>query len=275
MTMPPALARPAQPSSPCSRRRLACRLAGLAAALWLPAASRAAPEADASLCGSAPHPAYPAVDQPALVQSWLPGHVRDGPGPDCSVLQGRDFELLVRLTASFNHPADQDGLLTRLGAVSALKGTTYWSFTDRKRQLLFKEAYAVDSAASVQPRPDFTATELRAGQELCFVHSDNRSAKLQHYGMRLVKISPDLLRLQVENLDELRMYGLLVASPRETQWSVTLERLGPSRWGYRSLLGQRRLRLGRNEQHRLSNLARSVAMFDLLAGRQTDIEGHR
>ena len=275
MTLPPTPARPTQWASACSRRRLACRLAGLAGTLWLPAASRAGPEPNAGLCGNAPHPAYPAVDQPASVQSWLPGHLHDGPGPDCSVLQGRDFELLVRLTASFNLAADLDGLLTRMGAVSAMKGASYWSFTDRKRQLLFKEAYAVDSAGSLQPRPDFTATELRTGQELVFVNSDNRSSKLQHYGMRLAKITPDLLRLQVENLDELRMYGLLVASPRETQWSVTLERLGPGRWGYRSLLGQRRLRLGRNEQHRLSNLARSVAMFDLLAGRQTDSEGHR
>ena len=54
-----------------------------------------------------------------------------------------------------------------------------------------------------------------------------------------------------------------------------IERLGSGRWGYRSLLAQRRLRLGRNEQHRLSNLARSVAMFDLRAGRQTEIEAYR
>jgi hypothetical protein len=33
--------------------------------------------------------------------------------------------------------------------------------------------------------------------------------------------------------------------------------------------------MGGAEQHRLSNLARSVAMFDHLAGRQTDIEPYR
>jgi len=255
----------------CTRR--ACWLGLVGLVLAAPAVS-AGPEPTA-LCGTAPPPAYPATDKPAHVESWLLDGRRDGATPDCSALQGREFELLVRLTASFNGPADIDGLLARLGAVSALKGATYWSYTDKKRQVLFKEAFAVDKPGSTQPRPDYTATELRSGHELPFVHNDNRSSHLSPYGMRLVKATPDMLQFQVENLGELRMFGLLLVAARETQWSVTLERLGPGRWGYRSLLAQRHLRLGRNEQHRLSNLSRCVAMFDLLAGRQTEIEVYR
>ena len=231
--------------------------------------------AAAPLCGSAPAPAYPPVDKPAVVETWLLDGHRDGPLPDCGALQGRDFELLVRLTASFAAPGEADAMLARLGAVSALKGASYWSFTEHKRLLLFKDSFAVEQPGNLQPRPDYTAGELRSGRELSYVHSDNRSAKLLPYGMKLVKATPDLLQLQVENLGEMRTFGLLLVAPRETQWSVTVERLGPGRWGYRSLLAQRRLRLGRNEQHRLSNLARAVAMFDLLAGRQTGIESYR
>ena len=258
-----------------SRRRLWPQLATLLGICKLAAPARAGGDPTATLCGAAPPPPYPAPDKPALVESWLLDGRRDGAAPDCSALQGRDFELLVRVTASFNGPADIDALLTRMGAVSALKGATYWSFTDHKRQLLFKEAFAVDKPGSTQPRPDFTAAELRSGAELPFVHNDNRSSHLSPYGMRLVKATPDMAQLQVENLSDMRMFGLLLVAARETQWSVTVERLGPGRWGYRSLLAQRRLRVGRNEQHRLSNLARCVAMFDLLAGRQTEIEAYR
>ena len=258
-----------------SRRRLWPQLATLVGACGLGAPAGAANEPAAGLCGSAPAPAYPAPDKPAVVEAWLLDGRRDGATPDCGALQGRDFELLVRLTASFNGPADIDALLLRLGAVSALKGASYWSFTDHQRLPLFKEAFAVDKPGSTQLRPDFTVAELRSGVELPFVHSDNRSSNLSPYGLRLVKATPDMVQLQVENLGEMRLFGLLLVAPRETQWSVMIERLGSGRWGYRSLLAQRRLRLGRNEQHRLSNLARSVAMFDLLAGRQTEIEAYR
>ena len=258
-----------------SRRRLWPQLAALVGACCLVGPAKAGTEPAAGLCGTAAAPAYPAPDKPAVVESWLLDGRRDGATPDCSALQGRDFELLVRLTASFNGPGDIDALLLRLGAVSALKGASYWSYTDHKRQPLFKEAFAVDKPGSIQPRPDYTAAELRGGLELPFVHNDNRSSHLSPYGMRLVKATPDMLQLQVENLSDMRMFGLLLVGARESQWSVTIERLGAGRWGYRSLLAQRRLRLGRSEQHRLSNLARCVAMFDLLAARQTEIETYR
>ena len=258
-----------------SRRRHCQRLGALASAALMPPALLYGAEPAGALCGNALPPGYPAQDKPPIIQTWLLDGHRDGPTPDCSALQGREFELVVRLTGSLAATADLDLMLARLGAVSAMKNATYWSFTEHKRLALFKDAYAVESASNLQARADFSPAELRHGQELTYVHSDNRSSKLMPYGMRLVKSSPDSLQLHIENLGELRMYGLLMTAARETQWSVTLERLGPARWGYRSLLAQRRLRMGRNEQHRLSNLARSAAMFDLLAGRQTDLEAPR
>ena len=258
--------------SHCSRRRLLQCLAPLAA-LTGPVCWAAAEPAPA--CGTAPPPAYPAVDKPALVQSWLQGGRQDGPPPDCSALRGRDFELLVRVTASFNAPGDLDTLLARCGAVSALKGATYWSFTDQKRLVLFREAFAVDAPATAKPRADFSPAELRSGAEMVFVHSDNRSSHLSPYSMRLATATADSFALQVENLSDMRMFGLLLVAARETQWAVSIERLGHGRWGYRSLLGQRHLRMGRAEQHRLSNLARCVALFDVLSGRQTEIEAYR
>lgn len=255
-----------------TRRRL-CGLAAWAAVTGPMPMAWAAPSV--ALCGATPAPAYPPADKPALVQSWQQEGRHDGPPPDCRSLRDRDFELLVRLTASYVAPGDLDAQLARVGAVSLLKGATYWSFSDRKRLVLFQEAFAVEAAGSLRPRTDFSAAELRSGAELHFVHSDNRSSKLSPYSLRLVQATPEAVQLQIENTADLRYLGLLLVGAHEMQWSVSIERLGPDRWGYRSLLGLRHLHLGRAEQHRQSNLARCVAMFDLLAGRQTDIEQYR
>ena len=247
----------------------------LTAVLIGPVCASAAAGTAVPLCGAAPAPAYPAHDQPAIVQSWVLDGRHDGPAPDCGLLRGREFELLVRLTASFAAPDNLDALLARCGAISSLKSASYWSFSDHKRLALFREAFAVDQVGSTKARADFSAAELRVGTELPFVHSDNRTSHLSPYGMRLLHAHADGFVLRVENMADMRMWGMLLVAARETQWAVQIDRLGPGRWGYRSLLAQRQLRMGRTEQHRLSNLSRSVAMFDLLAGRQTEIEGYR
>jgi hypothetical protein len=226
-------------------------------------------------CGSAPPPPYPAVDKPALVHCWLEDHRQDGPWPDCAGLRTRDFELMVRVTASFAAPGDVNDMLARFGAVSQLKNAQYWSFTDRKRQSLIREAYAIDAPATARPRPDFSADELRSGAELFYAHSDNRSAKMVPYSLQLVHSSAEGFQVRIENAADIRYMGFSLVDARDMQWAVSVERLAPGHWGYRSLLGLRHLGMGRAEQHRLSNLSRAVGMFDLLAGRQTDIEGYR
>ena len=260
-------------NSESRRRALLAWFGGLVGAAVLPQPALAA--AAATLCGSATPPAYPAADRPALVQSWLLEGRQDGPTPDCSSLADRDFELMVRVTASYVAPGDLDSQLARCGAVSKLKGASYWSFTDNKRLVLFRDAFAVAKPGSTQPRPDFSVAELRSGAELYYVHSDNRSSTLSPYCVRLVHSTPDSFQLRFENVSDVRYMGLIMVASHEMQLSVSVERLGSGRWGYRSLLGMRHLHLGSTEQHRLSNLSRSVAMFDLLAGRHTDLEPYR
>jgi hypothetical protein len=258
-----------------SRRQVLQVLPGLAAIGGPLAWAGPATAAEPSMCGAAPPPAYPAHDKPALVQSWLRGGHQDGPLPDCGGLRTRDFELLVRLTARFESTQDAAAMLARLGTVSSLKGLPYWSYTDKKRQVLIRESYAVDNPASMKPRADFSPAELRSGAALFFAQSDNRAASLVPYSLQLLSAGPERLMLRVENVADLRYMGLMVVGAHELQWVMALEPLPNGHWGYRSLLGICNLGLGRAEQHRLSNLARSVAMFDHLAGRQTEIERYR
>jgi len=227
------------------------------------------------LCGQAPPPPYPPYDRPPLVHSWLAGGRQDGPAPDCTGLARRDPELLIRLVGSYVGPGDLAAQLLRLGAVSTLEGMGYWSFTDRRRLTLIEQAFAVDSPVTRRPRPDFTLEELRRGDELYFMQRDNRSSALVPYGLRVLPTGPESLLLRVENVGDIKVMGLTLVAAREVQWAVGIERLGGTRYGYRSLLAVQRLRLGPADRHRLSNLARAVAMFDLLAGQQTEVESMR
>ncbi len=267
-----------QPCAALARRALLARLGMLgawgAAGAW-PRAALALGDPAEPLCGRAPPPPYPAADQRVVVQTWVAGGRRDGPPPDCSGLSTTDVELLLLLTASYRSAGDLNQQLARFGAVSRLKGMQYWSFSDRRRQTLIPEAHAVQSLASLQPRADFSVAELKSGAPLSFVHNDNRTSALVPYQMRLLRHGADGFTLRVENIGEIAMFGLTLVASHEMQWTVTVERLSAGLWGYRGMLALHRLRLGGVDQHRLSNLSRAAAMFDLVAGRQTDVEPYR
>lgn len=250
-------------------------LAGLGGLGCSPAAVQAWGADPVPQCGKGAPPPFPPADKPPLVQCWVDGGTQDGPQPDCSPLRLQDHVLLVRLTASYVAPGGIDDQLARVGAVSTLKGMPYWSFTDRQRQPLIREAYAIDAPATARPRPDFTVAELRRGQDLFFVHSDNRSSALVPFVMRVTQQAPDSFALRVENIGDVKFMGFTVLAPREIQWGVSVEHLGGNRFGYRALLGVRKLRMGSADKHRQSNLARVVAMFDLLSGRVTEVESYR
>ena len=247
--------------------------AWVATAGLLPAAAGAAPAQ--TLCGDAAFPPPPAADQPPLVQCWLRDGQRDGALPDCSGLQPRDFELLVRVNGAYKAAGDIDEQLIRLGAVSAQSGMTYWSFSDRRRQLLVLESHAVDNLERRQRRADFNAAELRSGVALFYLQTDNRSSEPSAFGMMLLRASAQSVTVRIENLSDIRMFGLLVMAPRDMQMVLTLKQQAPGLWSYRSLMGVRRLRMASDDQHRLSNLSRSVALFDHMAARYSPVEQYR
>ncbi len=278
--MPLSARRRHLPTSPARRRCLRdgwrwgwTMGAWAAAAGLLPVATRAAPAQ--TLCGDAAFPPPPAADQPPLVQCWLRDGQRDGPLPDCSGLQSLDFELLVRVSGAYKATGDLDEQLARLGAVSTQSGMTYWSFTDHRRQLLVLDSHAVHNLERRQRRGDFSAAELRSGVELFYLQTDNRSSEPSAFGMMLLRASAQTVTVRMENLSDIRMFGLLVMAPRDMQMVLTLKQQAPGLWHYRSLAGVRRLRLASDDQHRLSNLSRSVALFDHMAGRHSPVEQYR
>lgn len=239
------------------------------------ASAQAATPAAAGSCGDGAPPAWPAPGQPPLLHAWLAGGRQDGPAPDCSALPARPYALLLRLVATLQAPADADALALRLGAVSTHTGMRYWSFSDRQRLVLVRQAHALDNLAQRRPRPDFSLAELRSGAPLHFEQTDNRASAPLAYTMRLIQAAPDRLRLLLHNASDLRWMGLTLLAAHELQWQVDLQHLGAQRWAYLSLLGVQRLRLGSADSHRLSHLSRLVAQHDHLAGVSTEVERWR
>ena len=260
--------------APLPQRRAVLRLALAGLPLW-PAAASAWGEPAAALCGNGPAPAHPAPGQPPLLETWVAGQPTAGPAPDCQGLSMASPELLVRLTGSCQRHSTLADELQRFGQVSRLKGMPYWSFTDQKREPMIALAHAVTDAGGREARADFSLAELQGGGLLYFVHDDNRSRRAVVYRMRLLRHSDTGFVLYFDNLGELSFMGLTLLAPQELQWRVSVQALGAGVWGYQSLLALQRMRLGRASQHRLSNLSRTVAMFDLWAGRQTDVERYR
>lgn len=268
-----------------SRRRLLCA-AVLAACGWRGTCAAAATAGvagaaglaqRAGLCavGSVGAALWPGPEQPPLVRSWLAGEPAAWPLPDCSGLPDVAAELLVEVSASYRDggapAADLSAQLLRLGAVSALAGMRYWSFSDGRREQLVEAAFAVDGPRSQQPRADFTLAELRAGQPLWWLQRDNRSAGLVHYRLQVLQADAQRLRLVAHNVDDVRWLGLTLVGAGELQWLQQLDRLPDGRVGWRGLAALQHLRLGGAAQNRRAQLARVVAWFDHLAGRETDL----
>ena len=68
-------------------------------------------------------------------------------------------------------------LMGQVGAISALKGLSYWSRTRQQWQTLILQAYALRDADSGQPRADFSPDEFKQGKLLYFAEEDNVQAK--------------------------------------------------------------------------------------------------
>src|ERR1039458_2402983 len=79
-------------------------------------------------CGKEPIPAYPGVNEQAVVKSWSKSDLgRDWKPPVCTGWTEVGFTTLVTIAARFPHTSEAEGLLRHIGAISELAGMRYWS----------------------------------------------------------------------------------------------------------------------------------------------------
>ena len=115
-------------------------------------------------------------------------------------------------------------------------------------------------------RPDFQVAEIVGGANLCFAQDDNRSTGDVVYRIRVRKIDPNQLVVEVENVNYL---VIPLARPGDLQSLFFLERLSPDEWAYYSLARTSAGASSLIQGHEASYINRAVAFFRHFAGLPT------
>lgn len=230
--------------------------------VW-PAAVGSGPQ---SPCGRDAIPAWPGIDDPAIVKSWSRvelGH--DWIPPACTGWTAPGFTSLVTITARFRHSSDTTDLLRHVGGISALAGMRYWSTTHQRWEKLILDAHALTGFQSNQRRADFTPDEMRQGDILYFEQADNLSGRAV-FRLHIAEASPDRIVFDMENASTIRYLLVPVFRPGEMQSIYFLDRESDDVWRFYSIM-----RMGKNANwlvagNESSAINRAVAFYRSLVG---------
>lgn len=222
-------------------------------------------------CGKEPVPAYPGVDESAIVKSWSRSDLgRDWKPPACTGWTAEGFTTLVTTVARFRDDSGTQGLLGHIGAISELAGMRYWSTTHKQWRTLIVEAYALTGWLG-QRRTNFRPDEMKEGKVLFFEQADNLAGKAI-YRLHIAEASADRLVFDVENVSTIHYLLLTLFHPGEMQSIYFLDRDSDSVWRYYSMV-----RTGRNASRLISAnessaVNRAAAFYRYTAGIPTDQE---
>jgi hypothetical protein len=223
-------------------------------------------------CGTEPVPPYPRLDESAVVRAWSKSDVsRDWKPPACTGWTALGFTTLVTTAARFRHASEAEGLLRRVGAISALAGVRYWSTTQKRWQTLIVDAYALTGLQPSQRRGDFTPDEMKQGKVLYFEQVDNLSGKAV-YRMHIAEASADRLVFDVENVSTMRYFFVPVFHPGEMQSIYFLDHESGDVWRYYSIVRTGINANGLIAKNESSAVNRAVAFYRHLVGIPTDQE---
>jgi len=217
-------------------------------------------------CGSDPVPAYPGLDDSAMVKSWSKSEVgSDWRPPVCTGWGGTGFTTLVTTVARFRHSSEAEGLLRHIGAISELAGMRYWSTTHKHWQTLIVDAHALTGLQPDQRREDFTPDEMKEGKVLYFEQVDNLSGKAI-YRMLIAEALANRVVIDVENVSTMHYLFINVLHPGEMQSIYFLDRESENVWRYYSIV-----RIGKNANQLLtgnksSAVNRAVAFYRYFVG---------
>jgi len=206
------------------------------------------------------------------VKSWSESDLgRDWTPPACAGWSEPGLSSLIATAARFQYTGGAEGLLRRVGAISALTGMRYWSTTHQQWQTLIVSSHAMSGPQPSHRRQDFTPSEMTQGKVLYLEQTDNLSGS-STYRMRILEASPDRLVFEIENVAAIRYLFLTLFDPGEMQWVYFLDRESEDVWRYYGMV-----RTGRNASrlatgHEASAVNRAVAFYRTLVGIPTDQE---
>jgi|tagenome__1003787_1003787.scaffolds.fasta_scaffold20865930_2 hypothetical protein len=221
-------------------------------------------------CGASPLPRYSEVGSPPNVETWTNDNLApEWTPPTCTGWTSTGARVLVALAGSFHHSGSVDDLLSRFGAVSTLRNIHYWSVTDKTWDTLITDASALAGPDAGLRRPDFTAAEMKEGDQY-LVQYDNRSSNGVIYRMRVLESGSGRLVIDMENLSRIRVLLLTLFNPGDLQSVYFLDRLSPQVWGYYSLSRVGTSASALSGSHIASYVNRSVALYRHAIGVPTD-----
>ena len=210
-------------------------------------------------------PKYARPGKPPNARLWKEGH----PGkswlpPSCTGWTPNDG-ILVAVAGQFRYTGGVDGLLSRFGAISTLRGLKYWSVTDEKWQTLITHATALDGPDLGRPRPDFTVSEVQNRPYLYFAETDNRSGEVVVYRMQ-VAAEPERVVVAIENVTPVKIFMVTMFDPGDLQSVHFLTQAAPGLWNYYGLArtgGSLGAFLGLDDA---SYINRALALYSHFAG---------
>ena len=179
-------------------------------------------------CGVAPLPANAEPGAVPNVQSWGGAAARDWVPPACTGWPRTGADILVAVAGSFRHDGDIDGLLARIGAISAKKGVRYWSTTEKAWKPLVTDAFALSGPDPALRRADFSAAQFTQGTDLHYAQSDNRSSGTCVYRERVLGADRERLFVVSENISPVKMAMFTLFNPGDLQTAYFVERRAPS-----------------------------------------------
>lgn len=250
------------------RRWLIC----LALLLCAAAVQAQADELPRLPCGAAPWPAYAEPGVAPNVRAWTGKAARAWQPPACSTWQPADADMLVALSGSFRFDGEIDGLLARIGAISAKKGVRYWSATEKSWQALVTDAFALSGPELGLRRADFKPAELSKGQSFHYAQNDNRTAGHCIYRERVLAQDRERVMIESENLTPVKKMMVTLFSPGDMQSLYVIERRAPGVWNFYSLTRTRMASPLLPTGGEASYINRSAAFFRHVAGIPTDQE---
>lgn len=223
-------------------------------------------------CGAAPFPAYAEPGAPPNLRVWSGKAARGLAPPACSTWKPADADMMVALAGSFRYDGGIEGLLARIGAISAKKGVRYWSTTEKNWQMLVTDAFALSGAEASLRRADFKPAELGKGAAFHYAQSDNRSAGACVYRERVLASDGERVMIESENLMPIKKMMITLYAPGDLQKIYVIEPRAPGVWNYYSLTRTRMASSMLPTGSEASYINRSVAFYRYVAGIPTDQE---
>jgi hypothetical protein len=221
-------------------------------------------------CGGPTLSAYPDLDKPPTTMAWdRSGLGRDWAPPVCTGWTTSGFTSLVVTAALFRNSSGAESLVRRIGGISSLSGTLYWSTTNKRWQTLIVDSYALHGPTDNRRRGDFLPEEISTGKYLYFQQEDNLSGKAI-YRLHIQSATRDRLVFDIENTTTVRYLLWSLFRPGELQSIYFLERESDEVWRFYSISRTGRKSSSLTAGHEASSINRAVAFYRYFTGIPTD-----